>query len=282
MSEGKYENYSVLMSVYYKEKPEYLKQALESIHLQTFSTNDLVLVCDGVLNPELDSVIAEKQKEMGPALNVVRLAKNGGLGKALNEGIDHCKNELIARMDSDDIAYQNRCEKQMAIFNSHPNVSICSGIVEEFSVSPENVEAKRIPPETNDEIVEFAKERNPFNHPCVMYKKSAVKAVGSYQDFYLLEDYYLWLRMLMAGYQGYNIQEPLLHMRAGADMYRRRAGLKYAQKQVALFKFMKNTGFISTSQYARSCVIRSVSALAPNWLRKFMFERTLRNKEHKE
>lgn len=276
MDVGDYKGYSVLMSVYHKEKPEYLKQAIASIQAQTLPTDDFVLVCDGPLNDALDAVIAKKQQEMGKTLNVVRLAKNGGLGNALNEGIKHCKNELVARMDSDDIAYQDRCEKQIAVFYKHPEVSICSGIVEEFTSTPDVVDAKRVPPEAHEEIVEFAKKRNPFNHPCVMYKKSAVEAVGSYQDFYLLEDYYLWLRMLMAGYQGYNIQESLLHMRAGSDMYLRRAGWKYAKTQARLFKFMKSQGFIDEGQYIKSCVIRSGSALAPNWLRKLMIEKVLR------
>lgn len=264
------------MSVYYKEKPEYLKQAIESIQAQTFPTDDFVLVCDGPLNDGLDVVIAKKQQEMGNPLNVIRLSKNGGLGNALNEGIKHCKNELVARMDSDDIAYPDRCERQINVFNMHPEVSICSGVVEEFTTDPKVLDTRRVPPETNAEIVEFAKKRNPFNHPCVMYKKSAVEAAGSYQDFYLLEDYYLWLRILMAGYQGYNIQEPLLHMRAGSDMYKRRAGWKYAKTQARLFKFMKEQGFIGNNQYIKSCVIRSGSALAPNWLRKVMFEKVLR------
>ena len=276
MNEENYRRYSVLMSVYHKEKPEYLRQAIESIQKQSFPTNDFVLVCDGVLTPELDAVIAAKQQEMGDILNVVRLAKNGGLGNALNEGIKHCKNELVARMDSDDIAYPDRCEKQMTVFNTRPEVSICSGIVEEFTTDPEVVDTRRVPPETNAEIVGFAKKRNPFNHPCVMYKKSAVEYVGSYQDFYLLEDYYLWLRMLMAGYQGYNIQDPLLHMRAGSDIYLRRAGWKYAKTQEKLFKYMKDNGFIGNGQYMKSCVIRSGSAIAPKWLRKFMFEKVLR------
>ncbi len=213
---------------------------------------------------------------MGDVLKVVRLANNGGLGNALNEGIKHCKNKLVARMDSDDISYSDRCEKQLIVFNTHPEVSICSGIVEEFTDDPNIVDARRVPPESNEEIIEFAKKRNPFNHPCVMYKKSTVEAAGSYHDFYLLEDYYLWLRMLMAGYQGYNIQEPLLHMRAGSDMYKRRAGWKYIKAQVKLFKFMKQQGFIGNGQYISSCMIRSASSLAPNWLRKFMFERILR------
>ena len=264
MSVVEYREYSVLMSVYHKEKPEYLKQAIESIQAQTFPTDDFVLVCDGPLNDALDGVIFAKQQEMGTVLNVVRLAKNGGLGNALNEGIKHCKNELIARMDSDDIAYPDRCEKQLSVFDEHPEVGICSGIVEEFTTDPNTVDAKRVSPETNVEIVEFAKKRNPFNHPCVMYRKSVVEAVGSYQDFCLLEDYYLWLRMLMAGYQGYNIQEPLLHMRAGSEMYKRRAGWKYAETQMRLFRFMRGSGFIGNGQYIKSCVIRSGSALAPN------------------
>lgn len=276
ISDDKYKEYSVLMSVYYKEKPEYLNQAIESIQTQTLSTNNFVLVCDGPLTPELDAIINVKQHEMGDSLNVVRLAKNGGLGNALNEGIKHCKNELVARMDSDDIAYPDRCERQINVFNTHPNVSICSGIVEEFVATPEVVEVKRVPPEVHEEIVKFAKKRNPFNHPCVMYKKCAVEAVGSYQDFYLLEDYYLWLRMLMAGYEGYNIQEPLLYMRAGSDMYLRRAGWKYAKAQIQLFKFMKKKGFINNGQYIKSCMIRSGSALAPNWLRKFVYGKVLR------
>ncbi len=276
MDVGKYRKYSVLMSVYHKEMPEYLKQAIESIQTQTLPTDDFVLVCDGPLNDALDEVISQKQQEMGLDLNIVRLAKNSGLGNALNEGIKHCKNELIARMDSDDIADQNRCEKQIAVFNTHPEVSVCSGIVEEFTSDSNTIDTKRVPPETNMEIIEFAKKRNPFNHPCVMYKKSAVEAVGSYQDFYLLEDYYLWLRMLIAGYEGYNIQETLLHMRAGSDMYLRRAGWKYAKAQSRLFKFMKEQNFIGNGQYIKSCVIRSGSSLAPNWLRKFMFEKWLR------
>lgn len=276
MSVSKYENYSVLMSVYYKENSEYLKQAIESIQAQTFPTDDFVLVCDGPLNQELDSVIKKKQQEMKNILNVVRLKKNVGLGNALNKGIQQCKNELVARMDSDDISYPDRCEKQLMVFNTYPEISVCSGIVEEFATNPKVVESRRVPPETQEEIREFAKVRNPFNHPCVMYKKPDVEAVGSYKDFYLLEDYYLWVRMIMAGYQGYNLQEPLLHMRAGTDMYMRRGGLKYAKTQEKLFRFMKNNGFISKGQYIKNCVIRGESSLAPNWLRKFVFEKVLR------
>ena len=276
MSVKSYEQYSVLMSVYCKEKSTYLKQAIESIQEQTLPTNDFVLVCDGPLTSELNAVIDEKEHEMAGQIHIVRLPQNVGLGRALNEGLKHCKNELVARMDSDDIAYVDRCERQVKLFQAKPEISVCSGIVEEFTDLPEHVESRRVPPETNREIREFAKKRNPFNHPCVMYKKSAVEAVGSYQDFYLLEDYYLWLRMLIAGYQGYNIQEPLLYMRAGSGMYKRRSGMKYARSQVALFKFMRDEKFICTAAFVKSCLTRVGSSLVPNRLRKFVYKRMLR------
>lgn len=269
------DNYSVLMSVYHKEKPEYLRAAMNSIWEQTVKTDDFVLVCDGPLGPELDAVIAEMQ-DSHPELTVVRLAKNGGLGNALNEGMKHCRNDLVARMDSDDISRPDRCERQLAVFRDYPEVSIVSGVVEEFTQSTDQIDSRRVLPETHMEILDFARKRNPFNHPCVMYRKAAVEAAGGYKDFYLLEDYYLWIRMLQSDAIGYNIQEPLLWMRAGSDMYKRRSGLRYARSQKALFKYMRDTGWITTGQYIKSSAIRGASSLAPNGLREFVFKKVLR------
>lgn len=270
--------YSVLMSVYYKEKGHQLRKAMDSIWTQTVKTNDFVLVCDGFLNAELDDVISEMELSH-PELRVIRLEKNIGAGLALDIGLHHCKNELVARMDSDDVSYPNRCERQLKVFYDNPTVSICSGTVEEFSVSTKETYAKRILPEYHSEILDFAKKRNPFNHPCVMYKKSAVEAAGGYQDCYLLEDYYLWIRMLQKGFIGYNIQQPLLWMRAGSDMYKRRSGIKYAKSQKRLFKYMKESRFISSPQYVYNVLARYVSALIPNNLRAFLYTYILRDKE---
>ena len=271
-------SYSVLMSVYVKEKSEYLRTAMDSIWNQTVLTDDFVLICDGPLNSELDAVIAENENKYPGTLHVIRLDQNVGLGNALNIGIKECKDELVARMDSDDISRADRCERQLKVFQDHPEVSICSGIVEEFTLSTDVIEARRVPPETQEQILAFAKKRNPFNHPCVMYKKSAVEEAGGYQDFYLLEDYYLWIRMLQKGFIGYNLQEPLLWMRAGSEMYKRRAGWKYAQSQKALFKYLRDCGFIGAGQYTKSVAIRTVSSLTPNWLREFMFKKAMRKK----
>lgn len=268
-------DYSVLMSVYKNEKPAFLKTAMNSMWKQSVPTNDFVLMCDGPLTPELDAVIREMEQKH-TELHVIRLEKNGGLGNALNMGMRYCKNELIARMDSDDISRLDRCEKQLRCFQNHPEISIVSGTVEEFTVSTEFIDARRIPPKTQKEILSFAKKRNPFNHPCVMYKKSSVEASGGYQDFYLLEDYYLWIRMMQQGAVGYNLQEPLLWMRAGSDMYKRRAGWKYVKSQMALFGYMKEAGLIGEGRYVMSVSIRLLSGLAPNWLRKLMYKIVLR------
>jgi glycosyltransferase involved in cell wall biosynthesis len=268
--------YSVLMSVYHKEKPEYLRESMQSIYGQTVPTDDFVLVCDGPLTKELDTVIAEMQEKFGPRLRVCRLLENQGLGRALNFGMKACKNELIARMDSDDISRSDRCERQLQVFKGHPEYSLVSGIVEEFTGSPEHVYARRIVPEHQEGIVAFAKKRNPFNHPCIMYKKSHVEAAGGYQDFFLLEDYYLWIRMLQQGMQGCNIQKPLLWMRAGSDMYKRRGGWKYFLSQRRLLQYMYQTGFITGRQYLLGVIVRLGASMAPDSLRSLLFSKALR------
>lgn len=272
------ENYSVLMSVYAKEKAAYLKTAMNSMFCQTIPTDDFVLVCDGELNNELNAVVDEMEQKYKNILHIVRLERNRGLGNALNIGNQHCKNELVARMDSDDISMSNRCEKQLAVFREHQDVAIVSGIVEEFSRSTDQIKARRVPPETQEQILKFAKKRNPFNHPCVMYKKSAVEASGEYQTLYLLEDYFLWIRMLQKGFVGYNLQEPLLWMRTSSEMYKRRAGWKYAKSQERLFHYMRKSGFIGYRDYIKSVLFRGVISIIPNWLRKFIFKTLLRTK----
>ena len=276
MSADKYNNYSVLMSVYIKEKPEYLKTSMESMMKQTVPTNDFVLVCDGPLNPELNAVIEEMQQKYGDVLHVVRLEKNGGLGHALQVGVKECRNELIARMDSDDISRPYRCESELQVFTAHPEISIVGSVIEEFSTNPEVVNSKRVVPESNEKIIEFSKNRNPFNHPSVMYRKKDVLKAGNYSNVRYMQDYYLWIDMLIAGMKGYNIQKPLVWMRADSNLFKRRSGKLYVEIQINLFKKMLDVGYITYPQYLKSVAIRVCSASAPNWLRQFMFKKVLR------
>ncbi len=272
----KYQNYSVLMSVYRKDNPKYFKEAIESILNQTIQTNDFILVCDGPLNEEIESVIKEMEEKMKDRLQIIRLKKNRGLGNALNIGLKHCKNELIARMDSDDISRPDRCENQLLIFQKYPDVSICSGIIEEFTISPQIIDSIRKPPENNEEIRRFAKKRCPYNHPCVMYKKSEVEKAGGYIGLYLMEDYYLWVRMILNNAKGYNIQTPILWMRGGNSMYKRRGGIKYIKSQLFLFNYMYKMKFISVMDYIESVISRFISGIMPAIMRRYFFKKFLR------
>lgn len=271
--EGVYDSYSVLMSVYAKEKAEYLKQAMESIWNQTVQTDDFVLVCDGPLNNELDAVIESMQYDHPDSLHVIRMKENGGLGVALNVGLKHCRHDLIARMDSDDIACHDRCERQIALFREHPEVSLCSGTVIEFIHSTDHIVGKRELPGTYEEIIEFSKKRNPCNHPAVMFKRTAVEAAGGYDEkFHLFEDYYLWVRMLRNGVKAMNITDVILYMRTPVDLYLRRGGRDYAKNMLAFHRWMKSVGWISTGGYLTGALPHALICVMPNSIRKLVYK----------
>ncbi len=102
------EKYSVLMTVYKDDNPEYFSVALDSMVKQTYPADEIVLVKDGPIREELQKVIDEQIKKGAPIVQV-QLPNNVGLGEALNEGIRVVKNELIVRMDSDDYSLPTRC-----------------------------------------------------------------------------------------------------------------------------------------------------------------------------
>ena len=268
--------YSVLMSVYFKEKPEYLRTSIQSMLDQTIPTNDFVLVCDGILNEGLNEVINELETKNPEVFHVIRFNENHGLGYALNEGIKYCKNELVARMDSDDISRKDRCEKELKIFEQNDDLSIVGSIIGEFSTSQNHIESTRVVPQYHSEIIKFAKNRSPFNHVSVMYKKSAVEDAGGYEPFYLLEDYYLWIRMLLNGVKGYNIQESLVWVRVGNGMYGRRGGFDYIKSQNQLFRFMKDKHYINGIEYICSVVKRCIFSILPTRFRKLLYKEFLR------
>lgn len=266
--------YSVLMSVYKNEKSSFLKESIDSMLNQTLKPSDFVIVCDGPLTNELDILLGKFNKEYPELIHIVRLEKNVGLGLALREGLKYCKYDLVARMDADDIAFHDRCEKQIEIMNEK-RVQIVSGTILEFTDDIGHIVTKRVVPESNEEIVERAKLRNPFNHNCVMYSKIAVENAGSYRHCPWFEDYYLWVRMIQCGYEGWNIQEPLLYARAGDEMYQRRGGLKYMKAMLSFKWKLKKIGFYSWKSFIISAGIHMVVCLIPNSMRGFIYKRVL-------
>jgi len=270
--------YSVLMSVYHKENPLFFEQSINSMIEQTIKPDEIVLICDGKLTKELDKVIDSFQKKYGELFNIIRYEKNFGLGHALRKGIEACKNEYIARMDTDDISKKDRCEKELAIFNREKNIGIVGSNIEEFSKDENDIETIRKVPEKNEDIIKFIKKRNPFNHPSVMYKKSEVLKAGNYQEVRFMQDYFLWVDMICNGTIGYNIQENLVSMRANDNLFKRRSGHEYFIIQKKLLKNMKEKKLINSFEYIFYLAIRSISSMLPNSIRKFLFKNILRKK----
>lgn len=271
-----YAPYSVLLSVYEKDNPEDLREAISSMVSQTVPPDDFLIVCDGPLTEALDQVILEAA-EGTSTIRCLRIPTNQGLGRALAHGLVACKHDLVARMDADDIAVPERAEIQLALFQADPKLDVTSGVVAEFRDKPQDIRQFRSLPEQHNEIVRFARIRNPINHPCAMYKKQSVLEAGNYQDFFRLEDYFLWVRMIRNGARFSNSPEVLLQMRVGNGAYKRRAGLKYARSQVRLLRFMRSSAQISRADFLRGVALRVPLALVPDRVRSFAFERMIRD-----
>ena len=265
--------FSVLMSVYYKDNPKWLKQAIDSVLNNTIKPNQIVLVVDGQIPTELEQIISEYKN----SLDILRLEKNSGLGTSLQQGILQCKYPLVARMDSDDISLPNRFELQLKEFENNPNLTIVGGYIQEFDSQTNEKTSVRKVPLNDTEIKKYLKTRSPFNHPTVMFKKEDILKVGNYQTFYQMEDYYLWARLVKANYQMKNISEILLNFRTDKNMFFRRGGYKYFKSNKEISKQMLKMKIISYPCYLFNITVRFITqVLMPNNIRTLFYKKVLR------
>ncbi|MCM1458709.1 MAG: glycosyltransferase [Bacteroides sp.] len=272
------EKYSVLMSLYMKEKPEYLKESVLSMVVQTYKPDEIVIVKDGPLTTELETVLTEIDEEYPNLLHIVGYKTNRGLGFALNYGLKFCKNELVARMDTDDISMPDRCEKQIKYIKKHAKTDIVGGDIAEFIEDINSPIAKRLVPITNTKIKKYMKTRCPFNHVTVMFKKSAVIKAGGYRDCFWNEDYYLWIRMYECGCRFGNIGNILVNVRVGEDMYRRRGGWKYFKSEMMLQHYMLQRKIIDIGTFLLNSTKRFiVQVILPTKIRGWFFRMFARN-----
>lgn len=271
-------NFSVLLSVYYKEKPEFLEKSIESIYFnQTLKPDEIVLVEDGPLTKELYNSIEKLKNKIGTSIfKTVVLEKNMGLGNALRIGIEKCSNELIARMDTDDISYPNRFEKQVNFFKENPDTDVLGTFMSEFVGNTNNIICIKDAPNNETDMKKYMKLRDPVNHPSVMFKKSKVLEAGNYKEIFLNEDSYLWGRMLSKGCVFKNIQEPLVYFRTTDDTYKRRSGWKYVKAEYGLQKEFLKLGIINEIEFIRNITLKNIVRLIPNQLRKFIYLKLLR------
>lgn len=266
------EKYSVLMSLYKQEHPDYFRLALDSMLNQTVKPDEIVLVEDGPLTDELYAVVEEYKSH----LTVVVNERNLGLGLALNNGLKVCRNELVARMDTDDISKLDRCEKQLKRFEEKPELSIVGSYIDEFVGDPSNVISQRKVPLTSEAIYNFAKRRSAFNHPAVMYRKSSVLAEGGYNDLKRNQDVDLFGRMLFAGYKAENIGEALLWFRSSDELVARRKSWQNTKSYIGtIMKFWK-MGYSSFSDYMKVVIAQTGMFLLPASMQNWVYKTFLR------
>lgn len=261
--------FSVLLSIYKKENPRWLREALDSVFNQTVQPAEIVLVKDGPLTAELESVINE-YAFCHPIFNVVTNEKNLGLGLALQKGVLACSNEIIARMDTDDIIPKDRFEKQLAKIEEGYDVVSCWSRL--FMDKQENVIAIKKRPEHHDDIVKLAHRRSPVCHAAVFMRKSSVLSAGNYQHRQYYEDYHLWIRMIMNGAKFYNVQEVLYYVRTTKEQLRRRGGFSYLKNELKYLREFYDMDFYTKKDLFVNANIRIAARLMPQGLRSFVFK----------
>ena len=267
--------FSVLMSVYAREQSEHLIAALHSVFEQTVS---FTKISDHSIQLSCQWTIFNQHYLCGrySALKIVKLAKNMGLGNALNVGLSACTYSLVARMDSDDLSLPNRFETQLKVFEKDLEVSVVGGWISEFENNPEQIISYRKVPEFDSEIKHFFCSKSPVNHVTVMFRKEDILKVGGYQHFYCLEDYWLWTRMINEGFKFYNIQNILVNVRGGAAMAARRGGWKYVKSEIKLQWQIWKMGLTGVYAFSRNIFVRFSIHMMPSSLRYFFYKKILR------
>lgn len=269
------QRFSVSMCVYGGDDPGWFQTAVNSIWNQTCKPDEVVLVVDGPVPEEMNRKIAAY--ETNPYFHVIRLETNRGHGNARRIGLDACTHELVAIMDADDISAPDRFEKQLSAFAKDESVDVVGGNITEFTGDPENKIGERIVSCGDTEIKIDMKKRCPMNLVTVMFKKSSVKSVGGFMDWYCEEDYYLWLRMALADKVFANVPDILVNVRVGKETYQRRGGLKYFKSEAKLQKYMWEHRLIGFGAYCMNVSKRfAVQVLLPNRLRGWVFKKFAR------
>jgi len=269
--------YSVLMSIYHKEKPSFFDESIRSMLNQTLLPDQIVIVKDGPLTIELENIIEEYVTTKVDLFTIVSLENNIGLGRALDEGLKHCRNELVARMDTDDISLSKRCQRQVQAFIDDPDLSIIGTMIDEFYDEPNNIVSSRKVPIEHEEIVKFMRRRSPFNHPTVMFKKSEVIRCGGYGTFRRKQDLDLFSRMINNGCKTANINESLLLFRSNEDNFKRRKSWSYCKGYVNVQYEIWKRGHCSIADLVYVVVGQTVMYISPMWFLKWMSNSFLRN-----
>lgn len=269
-------SYSVLMAVFKKDVPSFLELSLSSMCHQTVAPSEIIIVKDGPITDELQQVIDHISNVNYICIKQVQLPSNVGLGKALNEGLKHCSYDYVARMDADDYSLSNRCELQLKEFELNPELDIVGCPVDEFVDSIDNIVGCRDVPYTNADIYKFAKYRDPFNHPSVIFKKSTVEAVGGYGDYRKNQDTELWIRLLLHDAKCMNIKEHSLKFRFDSKTFNKRKTWKNTKSLIGIRYNSWKQGFNTFMEFVTISIGQLFLWAAPVAVQKFVYKVVLR------
>lgn len=272
-------NFSVLISIYYTESSTILNRSLTSIwDDQYLKPSQIVLVKDGPLTKDLDCTLEIWKKKLNEIIEIVSIPKNIGLGAALAIGLTHCKYDVVARMDTDDISLPHRFSTQISYLEKNPNIHLLGAHISEFKNDENKLLLTRKVPLNHEDILARAKTINPFNHPSVVYRKSAVQQSGGPVNFTGFDDYFLWVRMLINGCRSHNIDEVLLLMRTGNGLIKRRSGLNYANQEFKFQRMLYKLNFNNSYYYFKNILTRVPVRVFPEGLLKLIYKYILRKK----
>jgi glycosyltransferase involved in cell wall biosynthesis len=268
-----HEPFSLLISVYNGDRPDYLRRAFRSaVGEQTLRPDQVVIVQDGPVGAELADCLEELRSASPVPVTFVPLEHNQGLGPALDRGLAASRYDVVARMDADDVAMPHRFEVEVPLIQDADIVG--SGLLE-FVADTDDIVGQRVPPLGADKIRRYARMHDPFNHPTVIYRRSAVLAAGGYGDLKLMEDYALFARMLAGGARPVNVAEPLVYYRVGAKAFKRRGGMRLLRSELRLQREFRRQGFTSPAQFLRNVLVRGGYRLVPWWLRRAVYRPVL-------
>jgi glycosyltransferase involved in cell wall biosynthesis len=256
---------SVLMSIYKGEFPLHLRDCLSSLSSQTVKADEVVIVEDGPIPTELHDIIEEYRVQLN--IISVQLGENKGLAAALNQGLSCCNFDMIARMDTDDIALPDRFEKQITYLSNHPNVDVLGSWIIEFD-SENRKKIIKYPLEHKDMLI-FFRKRDPLAHPSVVFRRSFFIKSGEYNPSLRKDqDTELWFRGFKNKAIFANIQEPLLLFRVLDSTYARRKNYKRIFKFVRLRLYINRELGFGLLSYIYLCLYILVQ-LSPPAISKF-------------
>jgi len=270
--------YTVLMSIYHDSSSEDLNRCLASLEQQTRQADEIVIVEDGPVNDDVTHCL----RSYSPTLPIrtIALQNNIGLGGALRVGLLQCKNNIVARVDSDDWSAKQRMELQEDFLANNPSISVVAAQMREWhSTRSGPISAVRSVPLTSDKIVRLSRWKNPINHPTVMFRKRDVLECGNYYDQSYFEDYHLWARMIKQQKLFVNLSQILVDTVVDDDYFRRRGGFRYVLNEISLARSLHKFDFFSTARMLIFILGRLPTRLMPTVYRRIIYKALLRKKK---